>query len=293
MKDRAKLGRALTILGAIGIVLTLVAGVIAFVLVGRLHHSIDQSLEVAVEAIDSVDGTITISKDVVDAVGGALDAVADTVSTVESSSDAVAGTLDTLHTFVTSNLPTAIDGVEGVLPTIKTVAGTIDSALKGLSRIPLAPDYSPEVPFADSIQQLTDALAPLSTDLESLGTNIADLKTTVDGLNTDFTTITTAIDGIRDQVTAAQTQLDLYQSVTQNAKQVATDAQHDLHSDIIWTRLLVVVLALALLATQALTVLVGRLVTETSGEDQEAANASSPAASAEPPPDDGSTKSLG
>ena len=293
MKDRAKLGRALTVLGAVGIVLTLVAGVIAFVLVGRLHHSIDQSLEVAVEAIDSVDGTITISKDVVDTVSAALDAVADTVSTVESSSDAVAGTLDTLHTFVTSNLPTAIDGVEGVLPTIKNVAGTIDSALKGLSRIPLAPDYSPEVPFADSIQQLSDALAPLGTDLESLGTNIADLKTTVDGLDTDFSGITTAIDGIRDQVTAAQTQLDLYQSVTQNAKQVATQAQEDLHRDIIWTRVLVIVLALALLATQALTVLVGRLVMETSGEDHDAANASSPAASAEPPPDDDSAKSVG
>ena len=48
-------------------------------------------------------------------------------------------TLDTLKTLVATTLPTAIDGVESALPTIKTVAGTIDAALKGVSSIPFGP----------------------------------------------------------------------------------------------------------------------------------------------------------
>ncbi len=58
-------------------------------------------------------------------------------------------------------------------------------------------------------------------------------------------------------------------------------------------RLLVVVLALALLITQVLTVVVGRLLTvDRQDADQLAANASSPAASAEPPPGDGAPTSV-
>ena len=71
-------------LGAIGAVLTLVAGVIAFVLVGRLHRSVDRAWSVTVEALDTIDGTITVvSKDVVDSVAAGLDAIGDTMSTVQ------------------------------------------------------------------------------------------------------------------------------------------------------------------------------------------------------------------
>ena len=109
--NRRRLGRTLTVLGAVGMVLTLVAAVIAFVLVGSMHDSIDESLAVTVDALDTIDGTIEVSRQVIESVAEALDAVGDTVTTLDESTGAVSGTLDELQTFVGTTLPTAIDGI--------------------------------------------------------------------------------------------------------------------------------------------------------------------------------------
>ena len=282
---RRRFGQALTVMGAVGMVLTLVAAIVAFVLVGSLHESIDQSLAVTVDALDTIDGTLTVSREVVDSVADALDAVGATVSTLGESTGAVTGTLDALHGFVGTTLPTAIDGIQNALPTIKTVAGTIDAALDGVSRIPFGPNYQPTVPFADTIQQLIDSLAPLDTDLSSLGTNLAGLQTAVEGIGGNLDAIELALSGMRTDVDSAKAELDRYAAVTADAREVAASARDDLQRDVTWMRVLVVIVALALLTTQALTVFVGRLaVDEQGGPAQWAANASSPAASAEPPP---------
>jgi hypothetical protein len=285
---RQRLGRALTILGAVGVVLTLVAGIIAFVLVGRIQHSVDENLAVTVDALETIDGTIEVSRQVVDSIGAALDAVGDTVTTVGDSTSAMGDTLATLQEFVGTTLPQTIDGVQNVLPTIKDVAGTIDTALTGVSNIPFGPDYRPDVPFADTIQQLIDTLDPLDTDLQAMGTNLDGLQTTIDQLGDDLTGIQTALDGIRSDVDRAESELDRYAAVTAEAQRVAEDTRDGLATDMAWMRVLVVVLALALLATQVLTVLVGRLAVDDGSaadcsDDQPAVNASSPAASADPP----------
>ena len=295
---RQRAGRALTAVGAIGAVLTLVAGVIAFVLVGRFHRSADESLGVTVQALDTIDGTIRVSKDVVDSVADGLDAVGETITTVQGSTGALNTTLDTLKTLVDTTLPTAIDGVQSALPTIKTVAGTIDSALKGLSSIPFGPDYKPAVPFADTIQQLIDALAPLDTNLTSMGTTIDGLSTTIDQLDGNLTDITTALAGIRADVDTAKSELDSYSAVAANARNVAATARADLRTDIAWMRVLVVLLTLALLIAQGLTVVVGRLVTvdgpwldeaDPAARTGQPANVSSPASAALRGPDDDET----
>jgi hypothetical protein len=256
----ARLGRVLTTMGAVAIALTVVAAIVAFALVGNLRDSVDESLAVTVEALDTIDGTVSLSKQVVDSVAASLDAVGDTISTVKDSTGDVNATLTTLHEFVGSTLPAAIDGIQNALPTIKTVAGTIDSALEGVSRIPFGPDYQPEIPFADTIQQLIDRLAPLDTDLQTMGTNLDELLTAIDQLDTDLTAVQTALNSIRDDVHSAKAELDRYATVTGEARRVADDARDDLQRDVLWMRVLVIVGALALLTTQALTVIVGRLL---------------------------------
>lgn len=284
---RQRLGQALTVLGAAGIVLTLVAGIVALVLVGRVHHAVDENLAVTIDALETIDGTVDVSRQVVDSIAAALDAVGDTVTTVQGSTSAIGATLGTLDDFVGTTLPTTIDGLQNVLPTVKDVAGTIDTALGGLSRIPFGPDYRPAVPFADTIQQLIDTLAPLDNDLQAMSTNLDGLQTSVEQLGDDLAGIQTALDGIRGNVDSAKDQLDRYATVTADALRVAEATRDGLARDVVWMRVLVVVLALALLATQALTVLVGRVaIASGPGVDQPAANAASPAASAEPPDGD-------
>ena len=286
---RPQLGRALTVLGAVGVVLTLAAGIVAFVLVGRIHHSVDENLAVTIDALETIDGTVEVSQQVVDSIGEALDSVGDTITTIQDSTATMSDTLATLHDFVGTTLPQAIDGVQNVLPTIKGVAGTIDTALSGVSKIPFGPDYRPDVPFADTIQQLIDTLDPLDTDLQAMGTNLDGLQTTIDQLGGDLTGIQTALDGIRSDVDTARSELVRYSAVTADARRVAQDTRDGLATDVVWMRILVVILALALLATQALTVFVGRLAIGDEvapAVDQPAANASSPAASAEPPDDE-------
>ena len=51
--------------------------------------------------------------------------------------------------------------VDNGLASIATIAGTIDNTLSQLSRIPLAPDYDPDVTLSDAIGNLRGDIAPL------------------------------------------------------------------------------------------------------------------------------------
>lgn len=258
--SRSSTGKALIGSGSLGLVLSLAATIVSFVLAGRIDASFAQTLAVTSDAIDAVDGSITVSHQVIGTVSESLDTIASTLTTIQQSLTTSTGTLDTMHTFLQVSLPESINSIEQVLPTIQNVATSIDTALRALSKLPIGPSYKPAVPFGQTIQQLSDAIGAIPTALQSLATNVDDLKASVAGLATNITQVSTLITGLHNDVDSAQLALAKYSNTANEAKRVASRTRHDLHTDTVLARMLIVVVGLLFAVLSFAAVWVGRLL---------------------------------
>ena len=61
------------------------------------------------------------------------------------------------------------------MPTIESVAGTIDDALRVVSRAPFGPNYDPAKPFDEAIGELATAISPLPAQLRQLSQDFTGL----------------------------------------------------------------------------------------------------------------------
>ena len=258
--SRQSTGKALVSAGSIGLVLSLIAAIIAFVLAGRIDTSFKQTLGVTTDAIDAVDGSIRVSHQVVGTVGESLDTIASTLTTIQQSLTTSTGTLDTMHTFLQVSLPESINSINQVLPTIQSVATSIDTALRALSKLPIGPSYKPAVPFGETIQQLSDAVGAIPTTLQSLATNVDQLKESVAGLATEITRVSTVIAGLHTDVDAAQQALKTYTNTAAEAKSVASKARTEIHTDTVLARVLIITIGLLFATASFSAVRVGRLL---------------------------------
>ncbi len=274
--SRQSTGQALVGAGSIGLVLSLIAAIIAFVLAGRIDTSFKQTLGVTTDAIDAVDGSIRVSHQVVGTVGESLDTIASTLTTIQQSLTTSTGTLDTMHTFLQVSLPESINSINQVLPTIQSVATSIDTALRALSKLPIGPSYKPAVPFGETIQQLSDAVGAIPTTLQSLATNVDQLKESVAGLATDITRVSTVIAGLHTDVDAAQQALKTYTNTAAEAKSVASKARTEIHTDTVLARVLIIIIGLLFATASFSAVWVGRLLRAPHASEPNVAVSSSP-----------------
>jgi uncharacterized phage infection (PIP) family protein YhgE len=261
MRPSRRIGTALTAGSSIAIVLTVAAGALGLVLVDRAHRSLDGSLGVTIQALDAVDGSISSSRQVTDSIATALDGASATISTIRATMTTATGTLDTIHDVLTGSLTNSIDSIQSVLPTIKSGAGAIDTALTDISKLPIGPDYRPAVPFADSIQSLSDALATVPTDIDSLATKVDDLKGSTKALDGDLSALSATMSTMHDDVVAVRDALDDYIPVIADARRVANQTKRNLGSETTLARLLVTALALALILSEIVSLCIGRLLT--------------------------------
>jgi chromosome segregation ATPase len=236
----------------IGIILTLVATAIAFALVGRLEGSIGDSLTVTARAIDTIDRSVSVSRDTIDTLSNALDGIAASTATVKTSLASSKGTLDTLQSLLQNSLPGSIEAMQQVLPTIQDAAHAMDTALRELSRLPIGPNYNPQVPFDQAIQQLSTSITSLPSDMRSLATDVATLRDSTTSLETTVGDLDQTIRDLQGNLREAKSALGDYVSTAAEARAIAAAAKHDVRTDTWIARLLTLIVGAVLVIVQAL-----------------------------------------
>ena len=163
---RRSAGRIMVVIAYVGVVSALVGAVVGWQFLGELSDANKQGLVLAEETLSAVDTSLDVANDVVDAVDDALAALSSTILAVGDGIDAttaVAGSTAQLA----ATLPDTIDRIDNGLGSLESIAGTIDTTLGALSRIPLAPDYNPDVPLGDAVTDLRAAIGPLADDIRA------------------------------------------------------------------------------------------------------------------------------
>lgn len=254
---RRPLGRVMIGTAALGVVVAVAASVVAWQLLGRVGETTSGSTEVTVSALDALDQTLVLVEELVSSVDTTLDDVQEALGSVNESFATGTDALDTVATLTDEAAP-ALGSATETLRTLEGVADGIDTALRGFSQIPFAPEYDPDGAFGPTIAQLADDLDPLSAafratsdDLEEVTTDTARLRGDIDGLVTSLATVA-------DELEGSESLLSSYREAAAEARALAASTETGVSADLRWARALVVLGGLAFALLQLVPWWVGR-----------------------------------
>ena len=255
--QRRTIGKAMIAIGVVGVLAGIGAVVAGQTLVSQVETSVDDSLVVTTKGLAAVNDSIAATGTIVDTIREGVASVGATLTSVRQAIDDSSKTISDTGDFLGGSLPDSIDAVSNVLPTIESVASSIDTALRTLSKAPFGPNYNPKKPFDESIADLSKALKPLPAQLRTLSKDFT-------GLNSSTAAISSNLGDLSNEITRLQTQLDSvstlvarYAATAVEASAIAASSRQDLHDSARSTRLLLIVLGWVFIGGQLVPIWLG------------------------------------
>jgi ABC-type transporter Mla subunit MlaD len=206
----------LLLVGIVGIGIAIVGVVFGYQVVDALGESLDETLALTSESLNTVTDTLLLTKKTVAQTGQAIGTVSETTDSVAQMLVDTQPLLDDVSQVTTVDVPNSLDAVQGAVPNLVSVAGTIDNTLETLSNfnfertifgIPLGfdlgIDYDPEAPFEESVAQIgtslegvPDNLRGLQVHLDTTNDNLATISDNLQTLTADLATIESTVEEV-------------------------------------------------------------------------------------------------
>lgn len=253
-------GRAMIAIGIIGIVIGLTTVWVGQTMIRQVETSVDDSLRLTGEALTAVSDSIAVSESIVESVQTGMTGVRTTMATVEGTLDDASTALKQGGDFLGGSLPQALQAVNGVLPTIESVAKSVDDTLELLDEVPFGPNYQPVEPFDAAIARLSAALTPVPDQLRALSVNFKDLATATSTMSDDVARLGTDIAALNSQLADVGRLLDRYADTTVEAKKLTRSSRADLASSADLTRWLLVLFGLVFALGQVVPIWLGSML---------------------------------
>lgn len=235
--------------GVVGLVSSLLATVVAFVLLGRVERSLDESLSVTEDAVAAFEETVVVADQLVSDVnaglGSARDALAAVRDSLEPSADALeegAGVLD--------ELPTRLAQIDRGLGLLVAPAKTLDRALAALPDLGAGFTYDADTGLGRQLEDLSKVLDGLPSDVRTVSESLSEVSNATRQLNDELERVLVDVDAVRERLEVSDSLVDRYRQTAAEAGTVATDTRSGLSRDILWMRVLVVFVGLSVAAGQ-------------------------------------------
>jgi len=208
------LGRVIAVLllvvGIVGIGIAIVGVLFGFQVVDALGESLDETLALTAQSLDTVTDTLVLTKKTVAQTGQAIGTVSETTDSVAQMLADTQPLLDDVSQVATVDVPDSLDAVQETVPNLVAVAGAIDQTLETLSNfnfrktilgVPLGfdlgIDYEPEAPFDESMAQI-------GTSLEGVPENLRGLQVHLDTTNDNLSTISDNLESLTADLTTIE-----------------------------------------------------------------------------------------
>lgn len=179
-----RFGTFLVILGVIGLVATAVVVTIGFRFVDRTGSTVAQSLDLTSDAITTVEETVAATADALGIAAGGLDTLRGALDTAGESLDGVDQLIADATVTLGSDVPESIDAIRDTVPALVQSAELLETALGAVSFLGI--DYAPEIPPAESLQRVDDALVDVAVSLRDGADELAAVGSDVGTLGSDI-----------------------------------------------------------------------------------------------------------
>lgn len=245
------------IIAVVGLMVAIVGSVVAWRFLTTLDRNLDQSLVIGEDAASTLVDTIDVADQVIVDLDTGLDTLDRTLSTVSSTTEETGGVADAAAE-IAARLPENFDDVDAALGTVESLSGTIDSALRAASRIPLGPDYDPDTPLPDAIADVRSAFGPIGDDLGELSERLDGFASGTGDLSSDLESVRADLERTRASLGESDALLDRYRTSAVDAQELARSGRDDFGSALAAMRVVIVLLGLFGVAAQYVPWYLGR-----------------------------------
>ncbi len=238
------------VVAAVGLVAALLGGVAGWMLLGRTSAALDASLDLTDDTLQALDASAGVASDTVETLATSLQQLEATSTDLDAAFDDGELLLSQLADLVRDDVASSIGAVDDSLPGLIRVAGTIDTTLSALSRLPFGPAYDPSESFEQSLQVLSASLDGLPERLveqaaliDQTALSLGDVGNGVAGLAGD-------LGGFDDTLAQTAELLQTYDRTISDGQDLVRQSRDDLSGQLVVSRAALVLLSVALAAAQ-------------------------------------------
>jgi methyl-accepting chemotaxis protein len=243
-------------IAAVGVVVALLGTMVAWRLVGELHHTVDDSLLVTNEALATIEDTVVLADAVIADVSAALVTLDATLVRVEQGVGDARPLIDDVGQ-LSSDVPQALGQLQRTLAGVGSAAGEIDAVLAQLSALPFGPRFDPQATLSGQIDRLSDDLDPIIDTLETTSADVEQLAASTETLQDDIAALSADVTAISGNLQESARLVTSYRDQATRAATLAADSRADLEGNVRAVRLLIVVAGLLYAASQFVPLWVG------------------------------------
>ena len=182
---RRLLGIIMLVIGLAGIVLSFAGAIIGQRLITGIGVALDANLRLTVESLDTVNESLVLTRQTIRQIAAGLETMELTGEQAASSLEDMRPMVEQISRVLTDDVAGGLETFQQSMPDLIEVADSIDETLTTLSRfridrtilgIPLRYDlginYDPEIPFAQSVEELGASIEGLPEELRVLETHL-------------------------------------------------------------------------------------------------------------------------
>ena len=260
--NRRSLGRAVMVAAVVACITCLAGIVVAWQLVGELAHTTRSSLVIVSDTLVTVDDTLDVADSVIESVDGGIGTIRESLDTMSTTVDDGAATLR-VFADLTDDLAPNLERVDNGLGNLQSTVDVVDDVLRQLSDLPFGPTYDPETGLAASVQAVRDDLQPIADDVTNASSTLSDLASSSGEIIDRLDALASDLDAIDRSLDDSRVLIDRYRQSTSDASVLAAGTRDDLDRDVWFSRVLIVLLGLAIAVGQIAPFRIGRELTRT------------------------------
>jgi phage shock protein A len=254
---RRNAGRTMIVVACVGLVTSITGMVVGWRLLGQLETNVDESLALTGDALVSLDASLDVADSVIASVAQGLTTVEATLTAVDSAFRDGTSVLDDVAT-TTEQLPPSFARLDQALANAQDAAVVIDDALAQLDRLPVGINIRSDAAIAPSIQEVRNELGPLAQNVDAATDDLRRLSTSSTDVGEQVSQLRTNVATVNQQLARSSALIDQYRETANEAQDLARRSRSDLSGDVTLSRVLLLVLGLAVAVGQIVPFWVGR-----------------------------------
>lgn len=235
------LGIVILLVGLFGLLVSIGGTIISRSVIGQLEESLETSLTLASDSLNTVDDTLHLTQTSVEHASASLDTLAETASNVSTTMKDTQPLIDKVTVSATQRIPDSIESIQGTLPDVAEAAGAIDDTIRVLDsfeldrrvfgipiQFDLGIDYQPSVPLDETVLILGQSLEGVPEDLRALEADMLRTSENLGLIGGNIETISGDLDSVKQTVDEINPLLDQYIDIVNQTQELISQAQADL-----------------------------------------------------------------
>ena len=238
-------GLLILLTGIFGLVLGVIGLRAANNMIDQLGVALDNVLELTTTNLDNVHETLVVTKSSLREATVAIETVQTTALDLSVTITQTRPFLGSVNEVATVNVPQSLEAFQTAIPNIAEVAGGIDDAMTALSNFTFATqllgvdlgfdlgiDYSPTIPFDETITELGASLEGLPESLRELDSQIAVTSDNLVVISEDVEQLSTDIGNINAQLKRFDPVVDGYIKTVSDLRFSANQARQNIEGQV-------------------------------------------------------------